>query len=416
MRFFSKLPRAKAYLKLSELLMIFLKILSTKLQAGEKTIAWEAAFSERLGSTGALCLSRARLALFFLLKNLGLPAGSEIIMTPLTIADMVNAVRWAKLKPVFCDLGVNTYNIDYRMLRQLITPRTRILFITHLNGLATDMDEIMAIARQHSLIVIEDASQALGAAFKGKTLGTFGLAGIFSLSFMKTCCTLFGGMIISDDRELLKKIRQETRNFPAPGRVSLLKETIRNIIIYLATNRFVFSLGTYYFIKFSGRLVAKFIKSNPPAELTDEPPKKLLCSYTDCQAELGLKILKRLSAEDGQRIKNVEALTAALSGEAKKYLPLILPETKNVFWRLPFQTNDPINFQKYLLKNYIDSASTNLIVATEEEAFKEYAGQPAPNAQLAHQTIFLPVHSSFSANDMRFLARILNNYTGQNRA
>lgn len=411
MSFFRKIPRAKTYLKLSDLLIVFLKISFGRLKAGSENLVWEAAFSRRLDAQNALCLSRARLALFFLLKNLNLPAGSELIMTPLTIADMVNAVRWAGLKPVFCDLGNNTYNIDYAELRRLIMPQTRILFITHLNGLATDMDEIMAIARQHNLIVIEDASQALGATFKGKALGTFGLAGIFSLSFMKTCCTLFGGMIVSDNRELLEKIRQETISFSAPARAALLKETIRNIVINLAANRLIFSFFTYYFIKFSGNLATKFIKSNPPAALTDGPPKKLLCSYAAVQAQLGLKILKNLPAKDEQRIKNAETLIGNLSNRAKKYLPLILPETKCLFWRLPFQAAAPRALQEYLLKNSIDSAPTNLILASAEPAFRQYFGQPTPNAQAAHQTIFLPIHSDFNEKDMRYIAKTINKYS-----
>src|SRR4030042_5934979 len=149
-----KIPRAKIYLRPKDLAVLLFKIMLDKPDNKEKTIQWEDAFKKHLGSKNALVLGRARLALYYILKNLNLPEDSELIMTPLTIAGMVNAVIWSGLKPVFCDLGEKTYNIDYSDLEKKITPKTKVVLVTHLNGLATDMDKILDIVRKHNLILL----------------------------------------------------------------------------------------------------------------------------------------------------------------------------------------------------------------------------------------------------------------------
>lgn len=411
--FFRKIPRAKTYLGLSTLTVVLFKIFFAKLKNGGAIAKLEKKLSEYFVVKNAIMLPRARMAMFYLLKNLNLPKDSEVIMTPLTIADMVNAVRWAGLIPVFCDLGNNTYNIDCQKIKELITPKTKVLFVTHLNGLASDMYEITRISKNYNLILIEDASQSFNGEFNSKLLGTFGTAGIFSLSFLKTCGTLFGGALILNDLILAKKIRQESDNLPPPPKMLLIKEILKNMVLAVATNRIIFSFKTYYLIKLSymakSNLINKFIRSNPKSSLTDTPSPKYLHSYTDLQAKMGLKMLDVTSKTDKKRITNANLLIDNLSGKAKSKLPMILKNTKNTFWRLPIQTDRPEELKKYLFKNYVDCASTNLILASEEPTFKKYA-KPTPAANLAHKAIFIPIHSSFSKNDMLYMAKLINNY------
>lgn len=412
-RFFRKIPRAKIYLKLSDLLLVFLKILLKKLKLGEKTSQWEKTLSDHFGFKETIMFSRARLAFFYLLKNFALPKESEVILTPLTIADIVNAVRWAGLKPVFCDLGENTYNIDYQKLEQAIGPNTKAVLITHLTGLVTNMDEVQKIVEKHNLILIEDISQTFGATFKGKYLGTFGLASISSLSFLKTCCTLFGGMLGLNNPELAEKIRKDIKTLPRPSKKLLLKEATKNITLSLAANRIIFSLFTYYLIKFLNKLnsnaLEKFIKSNPRPILSENPSGKLLFSYSDVQSEMGLKILKKLKLSDDKRIANAKYFIENLSLKAKTHLPVILENGRNVFWRLPLETENPEDFKKYLFKNYIDSTKTNLVLASEEPSFGQFK-KDTPEARKSHQAVLIPVHSSFSKKDMIYMAKIVSDY------
>lgn len=413
--FLRKIPRAKVYLGLPLLFITSLKILFKKPILSEKTAKLKQTLQNHFGFKEIIMLSRARLALFYLLKNLGLPERSELIMTPLTIADIFNAVRWAKLTPVFCDLGKNTYNIDYKKLEETITPKTKVLFITHLTGLTTNMDEIERITKKHNLILIEDISQAFGAEFKGKKLGTFGAASISSISFLKTFCTLSGGILgINEANSLLaKKIKNEIKNLPPPPKKFLLKEIIRNMVLSIAANKIIFPFFTYYIIKLFNILHSnafeEFIKSNPPPVLTDNPPPKLLFAYSDLQAEMGLKILKTVAKDDKKRIENVKTFIENLSPKAHRYLPHIPENGKNVFWRLPFDIENPDALKTFLFKNYIDTTRTNLMLVSEVPAFRDYA-KDTPNAKKAHSPIFIPIHSDFSKKDMLYIAEVVNDY------
>lgn len=401
------LPRANIYLSLSDLVYIFFKILTGRLCKANKVKEFESAFGKYYG-TEALALPHARIALYYILKNLNLPEKSEVIMTPLTIADMVNMIHLQELNPVFCDLGKLTYNIDYEKLEKKITGNTKVLFITHLNGFATDMDRILDIVNRHNLILIEDCSQVFGAKFKGKYLGTFGRAAIFSLSLLKTCSTIFGGMIISDNADLLKKIKNDTKDFPLPSKTTLLSSVFKNIIIGMAFNRKIFSALTYHLIRLMSDKIDKFIACNPKFPLRTCLDPQMLISYTDIQAEMGLKKLKTVDAEDEKRIKNAKVLFDKASSGVKAYLPKLPEGAKNVYWRIPLRVKDPKHFLKYMINKGIDTFRTNLVLCSQE--YDKYRADTPETFLSKFNSVFIPIHSDFNEDDMTYVAEVLNDY------
>lgn len=413
-RFFRKIPRGQIYLGFSELIFCFFGLLFSDLKKGRKTEEFETAFSQYCQTKSALALPRARLAFYYILKNLNLAPSSRVLMTPLTITDMVNMIHLLKLKPVFCDLAEQTYNINYEELENKITPETKVLLITHLNGLATDMGRVMEIVKKHKLILIEDCSQALGARFNNQPLGSFGQAGIFSLSFLKTCSTLFGGMLVSNDTALVEKIKNDIKDFMMPSKSWLLSELIRNFITGLATNRLIFSAFTYYLIKllgfFNGEIINRFFLSNLDNFLREGLDPKMLLSYTDFQAEMGLSALAGLEEKNEKLISNTRILFSGASSQTRERLPKIIPEARNVFWRLPIRVDEPEKFIKYMLENYIDATQTNLVLCSQEPIFKQYSAETPEAYNSKFKTVFVPIHSDFSQEDMIYIAQTLNNY------
>jgi len=401
------LPRANIYVSFSDLVHVFFKILTGRLSKTEKVKEFEFAFGKYYGRE-ALALPHARIALYYILKNLNLPEKSEVIMTPVTIADMVNMIHLQGLNPVFCDLGKLTYNIDYEELEKKITGNTKALFITHLNGFATDMDRVLDIVSRHNLILIEDCSQVFGAKFKGKYLGTFGHAAIFSLSLLKTCSTLFGGMIISDNAELLKKIKNDTKDFPLPSKTILLSSVFKNMIISMAFNRKFFGALTYQLIRLMSVKIDKFMACNPKIPLRTCLDAEMLTSYTDIQAEMGLKKLKTVDAEDEKRIKTAKVLLDKVSPGVKAYLPKLPKDAKNVYWRIPLRVKDPKHFLKYMINRGIDTFRTNLVLCSQE--YDKYRTD-TPEAFLSKfNSVFIPIHSDFKEDDMIYVAEVLNDY------
>jgi dTDP-4-amino-4,6-dideoxygalactose transaminase len=128
-----------------------------------------------------------------------LPAGSEVITTPLTFCASVNAIIHAGLTPVLADVDVATQNLDPAAIEAAISSRTRAILPVHFAGRPCEMDPIMAIARKHDLVVIEDCAHAIETEYRGKKAGTFGDFGCFSFYATKNVVTGEGGMIVGRD-------------------------------------------------------------------------------------------------------------------------------------------------------------------------------------------------------------------------
>ena len=137
----------------------------------------------------------------------GIEPGSEVITTPLTFCATVNAILHAGLVPVLADVDPVTQNIDPDAIEATITPRTKAILPVHFAGRPCDMDRIMAIARKHKLVVIEDCAHAVEAEFRGKPLGTFGDFGCFSFYVTKNVVTGEGGMILGNSEEQIARAR-----------------------------------------------------------------------------------------------------------------------------------------------------------------------------------------------------------------
>jgi dTDP-4-amino-4,6-dideoxygalactose transaminase len=137
----------------------------------------------------------------------GLEPGSEVITTPLTFCATVNSILHAGLTPVLADVDPHTQNIDPDAIEAAITPRTRAILPVHFAGRPCDMDRIMAIARKHDLLVIEDCAHAIESEYKGRKMGTFGDFGCFSFYVTKNVVTGEGGMIVARDPERVARAR-----------------------------------------------------------------------------------------------------------------------------------------------------------------------------------------------------------------
>ena len=146
-------------------------------------------------------------ALLLPLMALGVGPGDEVITTPYSFFATAGSIWRTGAKPVFVDIDPETYNIDPARIEAAITPRTRVIIPVHLYGQAADMDPILEIARKHDLFVLEDAAQAIGAAYHGRQAGTLGQAAAFSFYPSKNLGGFGdGGMMTTDDPVLGRKL------------------------------------------------------------------------------------------------------------------------------------------------------------------------------------------------------------------
>lgn len=134
--------------------------------------------------------------------------GDEVLCPSLTFAASVNCIRYVGATPVFCDIvGPDHINIDPEDIKRKITPKTKAIVVVHMAGFPAKMDEIMAIAREHNLKVIEDACHGPLSEYKGKKLGTIGDVATYSFFSNKNISTGEGGMLITNNEEMAKRAK-----------------------------------------------------------------------------------------------------------------------------------------------------------------------------------------------------------------
>lgn len=176
------------------------------LAQGPRVRAFEEAFAEYCGVDQAVATSSGTTALHVALLAHGIGPGDEVITTPFTFIASANSILYVGARPVFVGIDPATFNIDVAQIEASITPHTRAIMPVHLFGLPCDMGPIMALARAHDLVVIEDACQSHGAEYQGKRVGSFG-TGCFSLYPTKNITSAEGGMITTDDQEIAERCR-----------------------------------------------------------------------------------------------------------------------------------------------------------------------------------------------------------------
>lgn len=185
-----------------------LEVLSSRwLTGGPKARKFESIFADYVGSKHAVSVNSCTAALHLSSLAIGLGPGDEVLVPVLTFAATANAVLYCGAKPVFTDIDEKTFNISPDDLSQKVTSRTKAVIVMHYGGQPCDMKDIMQIVQDNKLNLIEDCAHALGATFRGKQVGTFGVSGCFSFYPTKKITTLEGGMITTNDNALAKKAR-----------------------------------------------------------------------------------------------------------------------------------------------------------------------------------------------------------------
>ena len=169
------------------------------------TAEFEQAWAKALGVKRSLLVVNGTNALTIALNQLDIRAGDEVLIPPYTFIATATAVLANGAMPVFVDVDPATFQIDPAKIEAKITPRTRAIMPVHILGLPADMPAIMAIAKKHNLVVIEDACQAHLAEINHQKVGTIGQAGCFSFQNSKNLAIGEGGAIVSNDDALMDR-------------------------------------------------------------------------------------------------------------------------------------------------------------------------------------------------------------------
>jgi len=176
---------------------------------GEHVKSFESRVASYLGSKHAISCANGSDALYISLLALDIGAGDEVITTPFTYIASSEAIDQAGATPVFVDIDLNTFNINPKKLRDKISSKTKAIIVVHLFGQSCPMDEILAIAHEYGLKVIEDTAQAFGASYKKNKAGAIADIGTFSFYPTKNLsCAGDGGLISTNSDQLAARLRR----------------------------------------------------------------------------------------------------------------------------------------------------------------------------------------------------------------
>jgi len=351
------IPIAKPILSGEEIEGIRAVLDSGILAQGNVVAEFEEKFAEYVGTSHGVATNSGTSALHTALAALGVSKGDEVITTPFTFIATATSISMQRARPVFCDIDPQTYNVNPDLIQEAITKQTKAIIVVHLYGLSCNMNQIMDIAQDNGLKVIEDACQAHGAEYHGKKTGSLGDVGIFSFYPTKNMTTGEGGIITTSDFELAEKAGM-----------------IRN---HGQSQRYVHEIMGYNY------------------------------RMTNIAAAIGLSQLKMLDQFNAKRRENAAYYDKSLSVKT----PFVPEGIKHVYHQYTIEVERRDEFLKHLERHGVGYGVHYPIPLHKQPLFGDYNDMTLPNTEAASQRVVsLPVHPGLSEEERETVVRAVNSY------
>lgn len=369
---------------------------------------YEAAFSQYLGGGASISFGAARMGLSAILEAWGIGPGDEVILPGYTCVVVSNAILFQGAKPVYVDIDDRTYGLNPQLVEQAITEKTKVIFAQHSFGIPCDLDAIMGIAGRHGLKVMEDCAPALGATYKGRPVGTYGDAAIFSSERTKVISTGMGGMAYTRDANLATKLREIQQRCPEPERaqVRLNLSFLLHLILFQGPLGFHYSLPEYYL----RRLKLIGLDEMTESESRCLEPNQYMQRLSGGLARVGLSQLKRLDANLEKRRSFARFYSEKLPKLGLRACEI--PEHIDpVFVRYPVDVDDKYGLFEALKSDHVFLGmwfTAPVHPASVDQELAQYEAGSCPVAeQVCDRVINLPTHPRLKRKDAHRLLDLL---------
>ena len=332
--------------------------------AGPYLDEFESRWAEYCGVRHGVAVSSGTAALDVALNCLDLAPGDEVILPTFTIISCVLAIIRNGARPVLVDCDPDTWCLDVDEVASKVTPRTKAIMAVHMYGHPAEMDALKQTARQHDLVLIEDAAEAHGAEYKGKRCGGLGDLAVFSFYANKIVTTGEGGMVVTNDQKWASKARAYRNLCFQPGR------------------RFVHErLGQNY-------------------------------RMTNLQAALGVGQLDRLAAIVKRKRAIAASYTALLRGCQGLQLPMEKPWVKSTFWMYGVVLDDALSFDAAALASRLAGKGVEtrpfFLGMHEQPVFQETGLFPRErfpvSERLARRGLYLPSGTALTDEEVQIVS------------
>ncbi|HEY3039986.1 MAG TPA: DegT/DnrJ/EryC1/StrS aminotransferase family protein [Pyrinomonadaceae bacterium] len=349
----------------------------------------------------AIAASYGRMAFYYILRALNLPAGSEIIFPALTFWVVPEIARRAGFKPVFVDVDPFTFNLNPTAIATAITEHTRVIVPTHLYGQPCEMTEILQIAEKHHLIVVEDCAQAAGARYHGRLVGTFGTASFFSFQMLKGINTYGGGMALTNNPELAACVRDLAASEPLPSTREVAARLLKGYAARIGISPKVFTFWGYPIQTLASRFgdfdLSKYMweKIRP----LDFFPPTYAQRYSNAQAVIGIRGLAKLDEYNARSREHALRYAGGLSDCRSIQTPRILPNVEHVYYQYCIYTSDPRRTSRRAMRRGVDFETMHVDVCSSLPLFKDFAAA-CPGAEATKAALQLPVYSRLRPSDV----------------
>ena len=369
----------------------------------------EQKLSEKFNKEYCIFVPQARVGIYLAIKSLIRNNKKEIVLSPYTIADVVNMVICAGAIPVFADISRNSCNITPESVRKRLTPNTAAVMITHLHGIPADPVDFQNLCDSKGLPLVEDAAQAFGAKLCNKAVGSFGKIGIFSFGRYKNITSFYGGAVLTDDKEITESIRKEISSYSPMPKRKLLKRGLDCLIKDLLTAPGIYHFFTYQLVKAAKRKKLNIILKHIEAELDLSLKNEFPDSYKDfplsVQAEMVLSKLDSVDSDTKVRISNAKIYHQHLSHLHNLITPSLATDGSSIYTCYPVQYEFRDELVTRLLDFGCDIGVQHIKNCADLPAFQAFY-RDCPNARAtANETIMLPTYPAFGGKNIERTAQ-----------
>ena len=366
-------------------------------------------FKEYLGVKYAVSFNSGRSSFFAILKSLNLPTrvgteqGSGVLLQAFTCNAVPNPILWAELEPVYVDCSTDDFNIDISDLKAKINVKSRVVVVQHTFGQPCNMDEVRAVCGANNLILIEDCAHSLGAEFDGLKLGANSKAAFFSFSRDKIISSVYGGIAVTNDDVMGKRLEELQKDFGKPSRYWTFQQIIHPILLnYIILPIYNFlDLGKIFLVLSQWfHVLSKAVSwQEKRGQRPDYFPKAL----PNALATMALNQFNKLDKFNKHREKVANYYYDNLKG-TKFELPKKFPGRKNAFLRFTVKHSkaheiiyEAWHKQNILLGDWYTTPIAPFDTVIDEMRYK--AGSCKNAEYLAKRTLNLPTHINISKKD-----------------